>query len=340
MTFPELAFLENLLETLPEQARVEQVASIPFGPTRFPIYSICVGSRAPDAPTLALVGGVHGQEKIGAQVVLSYLETLVELLRWDDLTHEALQKVKIAFYPIVNPVGMFLLRRGNANRVDLMRNAPGEAPGATFLLGGQRFSPYLPWYRGPAGAPMETEAQALCDFVRKEVFPARTAITLDCHSGYGTVDRLWFPYSHSRAPFPHLAETFALKTLLDNTFPNHIYVVEPGAEAYTIQGDIWDYLYEEHRNVTKGSRHFLPLTLEMGSWLWLKKNPVQLLSSVGLFQPLHLHRHKRVLRRHLALLDFLQRAVHAPRHWAELEPSAQQRIDREARAYWEYGEAR
>ena len=48
---------------------------------------------------------------------------------------------------------------------------------------------------------------------------------------------------------------------------------------------------------------FLPLTLEMGSWLWVKKNPRQLFSRHGIFNPLIEHRQQRVLRRHLALLD-------------------------------------
>jgi hypothetical protein len=335
LSFPELVFLENLLTRLPPSARVQQLAAVSLGRENFPLYSICLGNEAPGTPTLALVGGVHGQEKIGTQVVLSYLETFAALMEWDETTHDLLKKVKIAFYPIVNPVGMFLLRRGNANRVDLMRNAPGEYPGTTPLVGGQRFSPLLPWYRGKAGAPMELEAQALCEFVRKEVFPASTAIALDCHSGYGTVDRLWFPYGHTALPFPQLAETYALKTLLDRTYPNHVYLMEPGASAYTIQGDIWDCLYTEQRKQNP-DHHFLPLTLEMGSWLWLKKNPIQMLSPAGLFQPMHLHRHKRVLRRHLTLLDFFQRAVISPRHWANL---GQDRIKTEKAAleFWELG---
>ncbi|MGZ3712781.1 MAG: M14 family zinc carboxypeptidase, partial [Bdellovibrionota bacterium] len=282
MSFPELVFLENLLQSLGDTAKINQLGSVKAGSgsERFPLYSVCLGSKAPDAPTFALVGGVHGQEKIGTQVVLSYLETLSELMRWDEQTHDLLQKVRIAFYPIANPVGMFLLQRGNGNRVDLMRNAPGDHPGTTFLLGGQRLSPYLPWYRGKAGDPMEVEAQALCEFVRNDVLPARTAITLDCHSGYGSVDRLWFPYSHTREPFPQLAETYALKCLLDRTYPNHVYLMEPGSAAYRIQGDLWDFLYSENL-AQKNPGQFLPLTLEMGSWNWVKKNPVQLFSAMG-----------------------------------------------------------
>lgn len=335
MSFPELAFLETLLERLQGRARIEQVAAVKFGDKTFPIYTVALGSRDPAAPTLALTGGVHGQEKIGSQVVLSALETLTELLEWDELTNLSLQKTRIVFMPIVNPVGMYLLRRGNGNRVDLNRNAPIEAATHSYpVVGGQRFSPSLPWYRGPAGAEMETEAKALCDFIRREVFPSKTAISLDCHSGYGSVDRLWFPYNHTFLPFPNLPEAYALKNLLDLTYPNHVYVMEPGAQGYTISGDLFDYLYHEHHSTIGNARRFLPITLEMGSWLWLKKNPVQLFSSIGLFHPMHLHRHKRILRRHITLIDFLQRAVINGDKWAFLKATERGNLEKEALDCW------
>jgi hypothetical protein len=336
LSFPELIFLENILNDLRGRARITQEALIPCGQQKFPVYSVAFGSKNPGDPVLALVGGVHGQEKIGAQVVLSYLETLSELVQWDDLTNLALERLKIVFYPIVNPAGMFLLRRGNGNRVDLMRNAPGGESRLLSLLAGQRISPYLPWYRGKSGAPMEPEAQALCNFVRREIFPARVSIALDCHSGFGTTDRLWFPYSRSFEPFPDLAEAFALKNLLDSTYPNHVYCMEPVAGSYLIQGDLWDYLYDEQQAQSGAFQRFLPLTLEMGSWLWLKKNPVQLFSALGLFQPMGVHRHKRVLRRHLPLLDFLQKALVSPKPWAHLAEAKKQKLRAQAIAHWDF----
>ena len=47
-----------------------------------------------------------------------------------------------------------------------MRNAPVESNGPVpWLVGGQRRSRELPWYRGAAGAPMEVESRALCRVV-------------------------------------------------------------------------------------------------------------------------------------------------------------------------------
>jgi hypothetical protein len=81
---------------------------------------------------------------------------------------------------------------------------------------------------------------------------------------------------------------------------------------------------------------FLPLTLEMGSWLWVKKNPRQLFSREGIFNPLIAHRQQRVLRRHLPLLDFTLRAAAASARWLP-GPDAQQRHRSAAQARW-YGD--
>jgi hypothetical protein len=53
----------------------------------------------------------------------------------------------------------------------------------------------------------------------------------------------------------------------------------------------------------------------MGSWLWIKKNPRQMFSLKGIFNPLIAHRQHRVLRRHLSLLDFLSRATASYARW-------------------------
>src|SRR6185295_12711058 len=63
--------------------------------------------------------------------------------------------------------------------------------------------------------------------------------------------------------------------------------VEPTARSYTIAGDLWDYLYD--RAVERG-RRLLPLTLEMGSWAWVRKNPIQALTALGRFNPIKPHR--------------------------------------------------
>jgi len=339
---PELREIMILAEhvTRPAQpwAKVEVLGEVGHGGESFPLIAFRFGPDDPSLPTLALFGGVHGLERIGTQVVLAYLRTFVEMARWDRLTQDMLADTRLLAFPLVNPAGMFLRLRSNGRHVDLMRNAPVEAEGLAgwHWFGGQRISPRLPWYRGAADSPMETEALAVCEFVRREVFPARVALSLDAHSGYGAVDRLWFPYAKTRSPFPDLAQAVALKHLLDKTHPNHVYRVEPQSSQYLAHGDLWDYLYDEYRACRPDGR-YIPLTLEMGSWLWVKKNWFQAFSALGVFNPRLPHRLRRTLRRHLFLFDLFHRAVRSPEPWAGLPPAEADRLRRQGEELWYAG---
>lgn len=275
-----------------------------------PIHSFTFGTGE---PVFLVTGGVHGLERIGTEVAVAFLASLVTRLAWDRVLHDALARCRVIVVPLLNPVGMTKAQRANGNGVDLMRNAPAHAMGGTPLLGGQRISPRLPWYMGAAGAPMETEARALVDLVERDVMPAPFALALDCHSGYGFLDRLWYPYARTREPLPDQPAISSLGRLLDTTLPNHVYRFEQTAQAYTIRGDLWDYLYDRKRAGAPGM--LLPLTLEMGSWAWVRKNPLQGLSALGRFNPIKPHRQRRTLRRHLPLFDFLLAATASYASW-------------------------
>jgi hypothetical protein len=337
-SLPELEKLDAILATVPG-ARVELLATVEHGGIALPIRGIVLGAEARTAPTFAVVGGVHGIERIGTEVVLAYLTTLAALLEWDGMLATALRSVRIVIVPLVNPVGMWLGRRANGRGVDLMRNAPAHPrTHATMLVGGQSVSPLLPWFCGWPDEAMEIESAALCEFVRREVLCADTAILLDVHSGFGLVDRIWFPWARTRRPLPHLPEVFALKRLLDRTLPNHVYRIEPQAQAYTARGDLWDHLYDEQLR-EHAERTFLPLTLELGSWAWVRKNPRQALRASGSFNPVRPHRLRRTLRRHMPLFDVLQRASAAPFAWTGFDAATRAALHRAAFDLW-YGSDR
>jgi hypothetical protein len=332
---PELATLERLTRSIQTRARVEVVAHVRHRGVELPIPTIVIGSEDKTAPCLGLFGGVHGLERIGSEVVTAWLQTVSELMTWDETFQARLERSRLVFMPIVNPIGMYFTRRSNGNGVDLMRNAPVEAeePPA-FLLGGHRISPRLPWYRGESDPErMEIESKALCDFVAREIFPSRLALTVDVHSGFGSVDRLWFPYAKTKKPPPHLHEITAFKRLLDRSYPNHIYRIEPQALQYTTHGDLWDWLYDR-KPIESAGGLYIPWTLELGSWLWLKKNPRQLFSSLGPFNPLKPHRLSRILRRHFTLFDFLHRAILSPAAWTDLDQLKRAELGHRALDLW------
>lgn len=301
----------------------------------FPVLSFHFGQEGKDAPCLMLLGGVHGLEKIGTLILLSYLDTLIQLLRWDQTLHQILSKIKLVIVPIVNPVGMYLGRRSNGNSVDLMRNAPIDAlVRPTFMVGGQRFSQRIPWYRGKKGHAMEAESQAIFNLAEREFFDRPFTIALDVHSGFGLRDRIWFPYAHTRQPFDQLQYVYMLKKILDNSYPNNIYTIEPQIRHYITNGDLWDYTFKEFLKAKTTNGVFLPLTLEIGSWSWIKKNPKQIFDILGLYNPIMPHRRQRAIRRHLWLIDFLIRLVYSHKSWTAKSDEQMNEIRHLAINHW------
>ena len=336
---PELESLEALLSEM--DARVRVIAEVSHGRERVPIHAVLLGPDDPSLPTLLYTGGVHGLERVGTQVLTSYLRSLKVALSWDKMLRQMLERVRVLFVPLLNPVGMAQSLRSNGHGVDLMRNAPVEAEqGSRWfeLHRGQRLSPLLPWYRGHPHQAMEVESRALCDFVAQEVFPSCFAIGLDVHSGFLAGDRIWFPYAGSQKLFPNTPELWALKHLLQETHEHHVYTVEPQSLNYTTHGDLWDYLYDQYR-ATNPDGVFLPLTLEISSYLWYRKNPRQLLSRSGLFHPMKQHRLVRVQRRHKTLFDFLSRAVYSRESWLPRDEAHRASLHREAERDWPQAEA-
>lgn len=313
--FPEMNDLESLIESFGPAARARVIAHVEHKDKSYPLHCLSIGSPDPEAPSIGLFAGAHGLEKIGSEVVLAYMHTLLELLRWDRHFQDRLKYSRLVFMPILNPVGIVNRTRSNGNGVDLIRCSPLDAieVGGGFYRG-HRMTPSLPYYRGPKGGPLEVEISALYRVLEEELLTSRVSLAVDIHSGFGAKDRFWFPYSHSRQPFPYLAEAYALKGLLDQTYPHHFYAFEPMSRQYTIHGDPWDHIFLENRK-RKEHGFFIPFCLEMGSWLWLKKNPIQLLSKDGVFNPILPHRRRRILRRHLNLFDFLHRVILSPKAW-------------------------
>lgn len=275
---------------------------------------LSVGEAPKDAPTLVLIGGVHGLESIGVDILLNYIKALIQQSAWSDTTRTMLKNVRLLALPMANPSGIAQNSRANGHGVDLMRNAPIDArQRASWLVGGHRYSRLLPWYRGRLGC-LEPESQVLFDWCNQLMCEGPITVIVDIHSGFGVHDQIWYPYAGQTTPFPNLPDVNALQALFDQSYPHHHhYVFSQQSEHYITHGDLWDWIFD-HRQ-TQDPKPFIPLTLELGSWLWLKKNPRQLTHRNGLFHPVVAHRRSRVLRQHFVLFDFLLKACESWRHW-------------------------
>lgn len=329
---PEWLFFEKILSETGSLGQIHFLGTSRKSEIEFPLLALSFGSLLPEAPVLGLFGGVHGLERIGSQVVLSLLKSFSELLLWDESLQAALQKIRVIFFPMINPIGMMDKTRSNPAGVDLMRNAPISAEGKTnFLLGGHQISNKIPWFRG--GPDLEPESQAVVNFCQAQFFSSSSVISLDFHSGFGMQDQIWFPYAKTNQPFPHLAQMKAWEESFERTHPHHFYKIEPQALNYTTHGDLWDYIYDRYSQKNPDGT-YLALALEMGSWLWVRKNPLQIFSSLGAFNPMKPHRHKRILRRHMTLFDFLIRVTLSNRGWSQLSPEQKNKFHERALEKW------
>jgi len=139
---PELFALERIIELGADRLNARTVCEIKLANGQdYPVHVITLGNPSLDVPAVGFFGGIHGLERIGASVVIAYLNSLVMRMQWDSTLHKQLESVRLVFMPLVNPGGMALGTRANPNGVDLMRNAPIESQDPVpFLVGGQRLS--------------------------------------------------------------------------------------------------------------------------------------------------------------------------------------------------------
>ena len=69
---PEEVELERLLDQGARWLRHETVLKVDMHGTLLPVRVIEIGSRSDKVPVIGFFGGVHGVERIGSQVLLSW----------------------------------------------------------------------------------------------------------------------------------------------------------------------------------------------------------------------------------------------------------------------------
>lgn len=330
---PELLWTERLIRKHNKVMEARLETGILHENLILPIYSLTLGNQHDQGvPSLLITGAVHGVERIGTKIILAWLTSLLERLDWDEDLRLQLEKVQIVIIPIVNPVGVYSNSRCNGNGVDLNRNAPIDAEGEVPMLGGgHRISRFLPWYRGRKSGGWEEETKTLEKIVQRQIFTRSAALVLDVHSGFGMRDRLWIPYAFRKKLIGNIHQYVALKKLWERCFPSHDYIFEPQALHYVSHGDLWDYFSLQSSSFD--CQCFLPLTLELGSWNWVKKRPQQIFNFAGLFNPQKPQRLSRVLRRHIVLLDFLLSAATNHKNWLPTEQQAKA-LKQAAKSMW------
>ncbi|EMK00614.1 M14 family zinc carboxypeptidase [Leptospira sp. WS58.C1] len=290
---------------------------------RFPIYSLEIGTKEGlEKHPVGITAGVHGLETIGIQILIDFLEYIIHPRSTGFLPELKKGKLGLVVIPIVNPGGVAAKTRANPGGVDLMRNSGIDAEKPLPFFGGQKFSNKLPYFRGHG---LEPESRTLSRTVFEKFFHVRDSIlpVLDLHSGFGTVDNVWWPYAYTHKPCP---DTFLYERIASHLKGHcgHInFAYGPQSASYTTHGDLWDKFYDHYQELyaeqAGWSSKFLPLTLEVGTWSDIKEEPLKLFSKKGIFRPAE-HNKSEVLTRYRGFLrDFVRLGLTKPKDWTEAQ---------------------
>lgn len=114
------------------------------------LHAARLGPRRPGVPKILYMGGIHGDEVVGPELVLFFATHLLD----NDRTG-LMNNTEVYLLPRLNPDGFALQQRANANGVDLNRNFPDRYVGEDAA---DKF-PYL------GSAPRQTETQAIMTFL-------------------------------------------------------------------------------------------------------------------------------------------------------------------------------
>ena len=105
--------LQALADAAPAGCRVREAGAITLSGHRLPLPVFLLGDADPALPGFAVVAGVHGLERIGVEVALAFLRSLLARLAWDEALHQLLARLHVVLMPVINPGG--LLRGTRAN---------------------------------------------------------------------------------------------------------------------------------------------------------------------------------------------------------------------------------
>lgn len=285
---------------------------------RFPIHCLEIGtSKAIAKHPVGIVAGVHGLETVGIRIVLDFLEYIIHKKSPGYLTEIEKGKVGLIVIPVLNPGGVAQKTRSNPAGVDLMRNSGIDAEMAPPFFGGQSWTNKLPYYRGKS---LEPESRTLFRYLSQYFFHLKSSVlpVLDVHSGFGTIDHVWWPYAKTKTPcldtpvYEKIADFFA------NGRRHTRFKFGPQSETYTTHGDLWDRFYDyflDKAKVENLKSKFLPLTLEVGTWSDIKENPSKLFRKRGIFNPARENKFETITTYRDFLRDFVLLAQSNVKDW-------------------------
>ncbi len=118
------AWFADLEEIYPDIARASSIGTSVRG---LELWNLVLSTQ-PDIkaaePRIRIVGGIHGDECMGVEIVISIIEWLTNGYGEDDFISDLLDRAQFVLIPLINPDGYTgeFATRTNANGIDLNRN--------------------------------------------------------------------------------------------------------------------------------------------------------------------------------------------------------------------------
>jgi carboxypeptidase D len=217
-----------------------------------------------DEPEFKYVSTMHGDESLGTEMCLYFIDMLLKEYGQNDRITDLVDSTAIWIVPLMNPDGLELGRRANANGMDLNRSFP------------QLFSGHLNVFDGgPLDASnRQPEVQHIMNWTVENSF----VLAANFHTGSLVVN---YPYDndgkgsvYSASPDDQLFIDISMRYSIHNSpmwnstsFPNGI---TNGAAWYAITGGMqdWNYRYMSCNEVTiELSNNFRPSASQIpGFW--------------------------------------------------------------------------
>ena len=184
--YPDLTYdLDQWEAEYPELMRVESIGQSVMGREIWNVHlTNFAKNEGEDLPELYLDGGHHGNEYCGSELTILMLQYLIENYESDPDARFILDNSHVYITPMINPDGVDMDTRFNANHVDLNRNYPYKW-----------VEEDSPWGSHGTGPGSEPEVAANIAFMEKHDFD----IYITGHTG---IVMLIYPWGYTREPSP------------------------------------------------------------------------------------------------------------------------------------------
>ncbi len=246
-------FLEEMHASYPSITSIETIG---YSVDGRPISAMIISDNPATLemePRVRLSGGIHGNEKITVEFLLTFIEDILSDYRYDKEISSLVDSRYIVLIPIVNPDGYSGFSRYNSNSVDLNRNFSREWS-QEITHGDFAFS--------------EPESAAIRDFTLAKKFT--TGITL--HAGAVLVN---LPFDYGKATLGEMPDEYDL--------------VKQMGYAYTTSGTFLNNprLYK-HKDMDQGTINggdWYVITGSMQDWSYLDAGCLDLTVEMAQYSP-------------------------------------------------------